>query len=67
MPRPIWGGAISFGLVNVPVRMFAAIASKDVRFHQLHATDHVRIQQRRRGLAMSDDHESDDGAVRRCG
>jgi DNA end-binding protein Ku len=47
MPRPIWGGAISFGLVNVPVRMFAAIASKDVRFHQLHATDHVRIQQRR--------------------
>jgi DNA end-binding protein Ku len=47
MPRPIWGGAISFGLVNVPVRMFAAIASKDVRFHQLHAKDHVRIQQRR--------------------
>jgi DNA end-binding protein Ku len=47
MPRPIWGGAISFGLVNVPVRMFAAINSKDVRFHQLHATDHVRIQQRR--------------------
>jgi len=47
MPRPIWGGAISFGLVNVPVRMFAAIASKDVRFHQLHAKDNVRIQQRR--------------------
>ena len=47
MPRPIWGGAISFGLVNVPVRMFAAIASKDVRFHQLHVKDHVRIQQRR--------------------
>ena len=47
MPRPIWGGAISFGLVNVPVRMFAAIASKDVRFHQLHAKDNTRIQQRR--------------------
>jgi DNA end-binding protein Ku len=47
MPRPIWGGSISFGLVNVPVRMFAAIAPKDVRFHQLHSKDNVRIQQRR--------------------
>jgi DNA end-binding protein Ku len=47
MPRPIWGGSISFGLVNVPVRMFAAVAPKDVRFHQLHAKDNVRIQQRR--------------------
>jgi DNA end-binding protein Ku len=47
MPRPIWSGAISFGLVNVPVRLFSATRSKDVRFHQLHAKDGVRIRQKR--------------------
>jgi DNA end-binding protein Ku len=47
MARPIWSGAISFGLVNVPVRLFAAVQPKDVRFHQLHAKDNARIQQRR--------------------
>jgi DNA end-binding protein Ku len=47
MPRAIWNGAISFGLVSVPVRLYAAVAPKTVRFHQLHAADGVRIQQRR--------------------
>jgi DNA end-binding protein Ku len=47
MPRAIWSGAISFGLVSVPVKLFAAVAPKTVRFHQLHATDGVRIQQKR--------------------
>ena len=36
MPRPIWSGAISFGLVNVPVKLVTAPQPKDVRFHQLH-------------------------------
>ena len=47
MARAIWSGAISFGLVTVPVKLFTAVSSKTVRFHQLHATDHVRIQQKR--------------------
>ncbi|HVA43262.1 MAG TPA: Ku protein [Acidimicrobiales bacterium] len=47
MPRPIWSGSISFGLVNVPVKLFTAVRKKSVRFHQLHASDGARIQQRR--------------------
>ena len=47
MPRSIWTGAISFGLVSVPVKLYSAVSSKTVRFHQLHATDGVRIQQKR--------------------
>jgi DNA end-binding protein Ku len=47
MPRSIWSGAISFGLVNVPVKLYSAVSRKSVRFHQLHDSDHVRIQQKR--------------------
>src|ERR671915_704112 len=47
MPRSIWSGAISFGLVNVPVKLYSAVSKKTVRFHQLHAADGVRIQQKR--------------------
>jgi DNA end-binding protein Ku len=47
MPRAIWSGAISFGLVNVPIKLFTATSQKDVRFHQLHDKDGARIQQKR--------------------
>lgn len=47
MPRSIWSGAISFGLVNVPVKLYSAVSRKTVRFHQLHDADQVRIQQKR--------------------
>ena len=47
MPRPIWSGAISFGLVNVPVKVFSATSSKDVRFHQLDGKSNARIKQKR--------------------
>jgi DNA end-binding protein Ku len=47
MPRAIWSGAISFGLVNVPVKLYSAVSKKTVRFHQLHDSDGVRIQQKR--------------------
>jgi DNA end-binding protein Ku len=47
MPRSIWTGAISFGLVNVPVKLYSAVSRKGVRFHQLDGRDHVRIQQKR--------------------
>ncbi len=47
MARAIWSGSISFGLVNVPVKLFTSVRKKDVRFNQLHAEDGVRIQQKR--------------------
>jgi DNA end-binding protein Ku len=43
MPRAIWSGSVSFGLVNVPVRMYSAIDEQDVRFHLLHEKDDSRI------------------------
>ncbi len=43
----MWTGAISFGLVNVPVKLHTAVRHQDVRFHQLHAPDNARIKQRR--------------------
>ena len=47
MPRAIWSGAISFGLVNVPVKLYSAVSRKTVRFHQLNQETGVRIQQKR--------------------
>ena len=47
MPRAIWSGSISFGLVNVPVKLVTATSPKDIRFHQLHASDGGRINQKR--------------------
>jgi DNA end-binding protein Ku len=55
MPRSIWSGAISFGLVNVPVKLYSAVSKKTVRFHQLHDKDGVRIQQKR--VCPADDEE----------
>ena len=43
MPRAIWSGTISFGLVNVPVRMYSAIDEQDVHFHLIHEPDGGRI------------------------
>jgi DNA end-binding protein Ku len=47
MPRSIWSGAISFGLVNVPVKLYSAVSRKTVRFHQLNRDTGNRISQRR--------------------
>ena len=47
MARPIWSGSISFGLVNVPVKLYSATSPKEVRFHMLHDKDGGRIQQKR--------------------
>jgi DNA end-binding protein Ku len=45
--RAIWNGAVSFGLVNVPVRLYAATSNHDIRFHQVHEVDGGRIRQKR--------------------
>jgi DNA end-binding protein Ku len=47
MPRAIWSGAISFGLVNVPVKLYSATSPKSVRFHQLSSKTGARIRQKR--------------------
>ncbi|ABS05571.1 Ku protein [Kineococcus radiotolerans] len=47
MPRAIWKGAVSFGLVNVPVRLHAATGEHDIRFHQVHRSDGGRIRMKR--------------------
>jgi DNA end-binding protein Ku len=47
MARAIWSGAISFGLVNVPVKMYSATSPKTVRFHQLSGKTGARIRQKR--------------------
>lgn len=46
MARSIWSGAISFGLVNIPVKLYTAVRSNDIRFHMLHAKDGVRVRQK---------------------
>ena len=43
MPRAIWSGTISFGLVSVPVRMYSAIDESDLHFHLVHEPDGGRI------------------------
>src|SRR3954453_9004799 len=47
MARSIWTGAISFGLVTVPVKLYSAVNRKTVRFHQLSGKSGVRIAQKR--------------------
>jgi DNA end-binding protein Ku len=47
MPRPIWSGSLSFGLVNVPVKLMSATRDRGVHFNQLHEKDMSRIEVRR--------------------
>ena len=45
--RAIWKGAVSFGLVNIPVKLYSATEDRDVSFHQVHAADGGRVRYRR--------------------
>lgn len=47
MPRAIWKGAVSFGMVSIPIRLYTATEEKDVSFHLLHKKDGERIKQQR--------------------
>ncbi len=47
MPRSIWNGTITFGLIAVPIKVNSASEDKSVHFHQVHAADGARIKQRR--------------------
>ena len=60
MARSIWTGAISFGLVTVPVKLYSAVSRKTVRFHQLNGKTGVRIAQRRVDPSTGDEVAYDD-------
>jgi DNA end-binding protein Ku len=45
--RSIWNGTITFGLVNVPVKLYSATESKTVHFNEVHARDGARLEHRR--------------------
>ena len=47
MPRAIWSGSISFGLVNIPVKLFNAVSRKSVPFNQIDARSGARVRQKR--------------------
>jgi len=47
MPRTMWKGAISFGLVSIPIRLYPATEEKGLKFNQLHDEDHGRIKYQR--------------------
>jgi DNA end-binding protein Ku len=49
MARAIWSGAISFGLVNIPVKLYSAVSKKTVRFHQIDSESGARVRQKRVG------------------
>jgi DNA end-binding protein Ku len=44
MPRSLWSGSLSFGLVNVPVALYSGVKDTDVHFRQLHAKDHTPVE-----------------------
>jgi len=48
MPRPLWKGSITFGLVTIPVNLYSAVErSETLSFNLLHEKDHARIQNKR--------------------
>jgi DNA end-binding protein Ku len=55
MPRSLWKGTLSFGLVTIPVQLFTATENKTPSFNQLRESDHSRISYKR--VAKADDEE----------
>ena len=53
--KTMWRGAISFGLVSIPIRVYTATEEKTLRFNQLHEQDHGRIRYKR--VCSKDDQE----------
>ena len=45
--RSLWNGTLTFGMVNVPVKVFTATESKSIHFHQVHLKDEARIEHRK--------------------
>jgi DNA end-binding protein Ku len=47
VPRSIWNGTITFGMVNVPIKLYSATESKTIHFREVHVKDGARIEHRR--------------------
>ncbi|MCX4971200.1 Ku protein [Streptomyces sp. NBC_00654] len=47
MPRPLWTGAISFGLVTIPIKVVSATEDRAIHFHQVHLEDMGRVRTRK--------------------
>ena len=47
MARAIWTGSISFGLLNVPVRLYSAVARRNIALREIRDSDSARIKHRR--------------------
>ena len=59
MPRAVWSGAISFGLINIPVKLYSAISPKAVRFNQIDPSNNARIRNRKVNAETGDEVDSD--------
>jgi DNA end-binding protein Ku len=55
MPRAIWSGSISFGLVNIPIKLYNAVSKKNVSFHQIDSKTGSRVKMQR--VSAADGHE----------
>jgi DNA end-binding protein Ku len=62
--QSIWRGAISFGLVTIPVRLFSATEEKTLRFNLLHRTDDGRVRNNRTCTVCGQDNLTKDDLVR---
>lgn len=60
MARPVWRGAISFGLVNVPVKAYSAVRDHDVHFHQIDRRTGSRIRNRKVAAETGEEVAPDD-------
>jgi DNA end-binding protein Ku len=60
MARPLWSGAISFGLVNVPVKAYPAVRDHDVHFHQIDKSTGARIRNRKVSAETGKELDADD-------
>src|ERR671916_794072 len=47
MARAIWSGSISFGLLNVPVKLYSAVSKQTIRFRELRESDGSRVKHKR--------------------
>ena len=60
MPRAIWNGSVSFGLVSIPVKLYSAVSRKGVRFNQLEKETGARIKYKKVSAESGDEVSNDD-------
>lgn len=60
VPRSIWTGAISFGLVNIPIKLVTAVDRKNVRFREIRKGDNSRIRHKKVGADDGEEVDNDD-------